>query len=123
MWRTIVLAFFSALIAALVLKFTVLQLTMPVPFPRFWLNSIIAPSLLIVAGIIYSLTNKSEQFPGLLLAVMVIRLLICLTYVLVISFLEKTIFKNMALQFFFDFVIYTTADVWMAGKFLKKQEH
>jgi len=122
MWRFPLLAFLSALSVALPIKYFLLQPFLSLPENIFFLNSILAPVLLLLVSIIYGLTFRMADFPGLLLVVMVVRLLICLTYVLIISFLEKPLFKNMALQFFIDFVIYTATDIWLANKFLKNRE-
>jgi hypothetical protein len=116
-----VVALLTALVVSLLLKIFLLAPHLPLPTGELWWNSLPSPSLFLLTATVYLLTYRSADFPGLLLAVAVIRLLISLTYVLVLSFLAKPIFQNMALHFLCDFAIYTAADIWLADKLLKKR--
>lgn len=121
MWKKAVLA----LLTAAGLSFLLSQLLknyFPLSDKLLQWNLFFNGILFTVIIAIYLLSYRMADFPGLLLVIMVLRLLLSLTYVLVISFLEKEVFRSMALRFMCDFVIYTIADIWLASRLLRNKK-
>ena len=122
MWKKAVPALLAAVGLSYLLAF-LLGNTWPLPDLYARWNLFFNAILFSIISLVYGLSFRTADLPGLFLVVLVIRLLLCLFYVLTISFLSKEIFHNMALRFLGDFVIYTVADIWLASQLtqLKKR--
>lgn len=118
MWKKAVPALLAAIGLSYLLAF-LLGNILPLSNLHARWNLFFNAILFSIISLVYGLSFRTTDLPGLFLVVLVIRLLLCLFYVLTISFLSKEIFHNMALRFLGDFVIYTVADIWLASQLIQ----
>jgi hypothetical protein len=98
-------AFFAGFISLLLNKYAIL------PSTNWPASLIFYVSIGTIFRVVYLLSRTSKDFTQVLLVSIVLKLLICLIFIVFFSFGDKKVFFNFAIHFIIHFIFFTIFEI------------
>ncbi|MDX2174355.1 MAG: hypothetical protein SFY56_14735 [Bacteroidota bacterium] len=88
-----------------------------------WWTSILFYTLVfLILNVIYNLKRNEEEFTQLLLATIIIKLLLALTFILVYKVIDSAHVFNFAMHFLIHYLIFTVFEMYYLLKLIKSKQ-